>query len=82
MQSRRHSFLESCVNVASGMFIAFVISQIAHIFQHEIQKYIWSGFEWNISVGSNIVMTVILTVVSVVRGYAWRRHFNNKALEK
>lgn len=78
MQSKRHSFIESCVNVASGMIISFIISQLAHEFELEIQKYIWKGFEWKLSVGSNIVMTIILTIVSVCRGYAWRRYFNKK----
>lgn len=78
MQSRRHSLLESIANVSSGMIIAFVISQLAHVFEQEIQQYIWSGFEWHISAGSNLIMTVILTIVSILRGYAWRRHFNNK----
>ncbi len=76
MQTRRQSIIESSLNVFSGMVIAFAISQIAHIFEPQIQQYIWKGFEWHISAGSNIIMTVILTVISVVRGYAWRRHFN------
>lgn len=79
MQSKRHSIIESCTNVASGMIIAFAISQLAHWFEPQIQKYIWKGFEWHISAGSNMIMTVILTVISVVRGYAWRRHFDAKA---
>lgn len=78
MQSRRHSLLESCMNVFSGMLIAFLISQAAHEFEQQIQTYIWSGFEWKITAGSNIIMTVILTVISISRGYAWRRHFNGK----
>ena len=78
MQSKRHSFIESCANVFSGMVIAFIISQLAHIFQHQIQQYVLSGFIWNLSAGSNAVMTIILTVISVVRGYVWRRHFNKK----
>lgn len=76
MQSKKHSIIESCTNVASGMIIAFLLSQLAHWFEPEIQKYIWAGFEWHISAGSNAVMTTILTVVSVCRGYAWRRYFN------
>jgi len=83
MQSKRHSLAESCMNVASGMIIAFAVSQLAHTFQHEIQEYIWKGFEWNISAGSNAVMTTVFTIISIVRGYAWRRHFNAKMnLEK
>lgn len=82
MQSRRHSFIESCTNVASGMLIAFVISQLAHVFQHDIQKYVWAGFTWDISPGSNIIMTTILTIVSVIRGYMWRRHFNRRVIDE
>lgn len=82
MQSKRHSLLESCLNVASGMLIAFLISQLAHTFQQEIKQYIWAGFEWNISAGSNLVMTTILTIVSVLRGYAWRRHFNRRIINE
>ena len=78
MQSRRHSIIESLANVFSGMIIAYIISQLAHVFQDEIKMYVWSGFEWHISAGSNAVMTIILTVVSIIRGYAWRRHFNNR----
>jgi hypothetical protein len=78
MQSRRHSLIEACSNVGSGMIIAFAISQLAHWLEHPIQQYIWAGFEWHISAGSNAVMTVILTIVSVIRGYAWRRHFNKR----
>lgn len=76
MQTRRQSIIESSLNVFSGMIIAFVVSQLAHIFEHDIQKYIWSGFEWHISAASNAIMTSILTLLSVIRGYAWRRHFN------
>ena len=76
MQTKRQSIIESCLNVFSGMVIAFAISQIAHVFEPQIQKYIWKGFEWSISAGSNAIMTTLLTLISVVRGYAWRRHFN------
>ncbi len=77
-QSRKHSLIESCANVASGVVIAFGISQIAHWLEPQIRTYIWSGFEWKISVGSNIIMTIVLTIVSILRGYAWRRHFNRR----
>ncbi len=78
MQTRRQSVTESCLNVLSGMVIAFFISQLAHWCEPQIQKYIWKEFTWSISTGSNIVMTTILTMISVARGYAWRRHFNSK----
>lgn len=81
-QSKRHSMIESCANVTSGVIIAFGISQLAHWFEPQIKAYIWSGFEWKISVGSNIIMTVILTIVSILRGYAWRRHFNRRTINE
>lgn len=77
-QSKRHSFLESLANVFSGMIIAFIICQLAHMFEPQIQRYIWAGFEWKLSVGTNLVMTSVLTVVSVIRSYFWRRHFNRR----
>lgn len=78
-QTKKHSIIESCANVLSGILISFGLSQIAHWFEPQIQAYIWSGFEWKISVGSNVIMTVVLTVVSIIRGYVWRRHFNRRA---
>lgn len=82
MQTKRHSIIESCTNVASGMVIAFAISQLAHWWEPQIQKYVWKGFEWHISAGSNLAMTILLTIISVLRGYAWRRHFNAKQLKE
>lgn len=76
-QSRRHSVIEAFVNVFSGMFIAFAVSQLAYVYQNEIREYLWTGFTWDISVSSNIFMTIVLTVISVIRGYIWRRIFNN-----
>ncbi len=77
MQTKLHSFIETSVNIISGMFIAFMISQIAHAYESEIQTYIWAGFEWKVGAGSNAVMTIVLTIVSMGRGYSWRRYFNN-----
>lgn len=78
MQTKLHSVLETVLNVFSGMLIAFAISQLAHVYQYEIQRYIWSGFEWQVSAKSNVIMTILLTLVSIGRGYSWRRFFNNK----
>jgi ABC-type spermidine/putrescine transport system permease subunit I len=77
-QTRKQSIIESLTNVFSGMLIAFIISQLAAHFETGIQQYIWAGFNWKVSAGSNVIMTVVLTVVSILRGYAWRRHFNRR----
>lgn len=78
-QSRRHSAIEASANVFSGMIISFTISFLAHYYQSTIQYYIWKNFVWDISITSNIAVTCVLTVVSIVRGYIWTRHFNRRA---
>ena len=79
MQSKLHSFLETFLNILSGMIIAFVISQLAHVYESEIQRYVWNGFVWKVGATSNVVMTVVLTIVSMIRGYSWRRFFNTRS---
>lgn len=81
-QSRKHAALEQIVNVGSGMLLAFLISQGAAYFEPWIQEHIWSGFVWNVGVGSNAAMTIVLTFVSMGRGYGWRRAFNRLTYRK
>ena len=75
-QSRRHSVIEALVNVFSGMIIALAVSQLAHVYEHWIQVNIWNEFKWSLNLSSNILMTAVLTAISVIRGYIWRRVFN------
>ncbi len=58
---------KSGVNIISGSFIAFTITQLGSSL----------GF-WDISPSSNLALTSILGVVSIVRYYCWRRVFNKK----
>lgn len=64
-QSKKHSFLESIVNVAIGYGIA-ILSQIA----------IFPLFGIHIPLRDNLLIGVIFTIVSIVRSYALRRAFN------
>ena len=80
MQTRTSSLIEASANVVSGMVIAFLISQLAAHFEPEIQRYIWKGFEWKVSASSNMFMTILLTAVSMWRGYSWRRYFNKQIM--
>lgn len=64
-QSKKHSLLESVVNVAIGYGIA-ILSQIA----------IFPLFGIHIPLRDNLLIGVIFTVVSIVRSYALRRAFN------
>ena len=78
-QTRLHSLIETAANIISGMFIAFAVSQLAAHFSSEIRQYIWSGFDWYVGASSNAIMTIVLTLVSMIRGYSWRRYFNNRS---
>ena len=76
-QSKKHSLLEAVMNIGSGMLIAFTLSQLFTIYEESIQLYFYSDFHWNISASSNLIVTVVLTIVSICRSYIWRRIFNH-----
>lgn len=80
-QSKISSVIESTANMLTGMIIAFALSQMAHTYETQIQYYIWTDFHWQLSAGSNMIMTTILTAVSVIRGYLWRRYFNKRLVK-
>lgn len=77
MQTKKGSIVEAGANILSGMIIAFVLTQLLVYLSPHI-----SWLDVNISISSNGMLTIILTVVSVVRTYTWRRYFNNKNLVK
>jgi hypothetical protein len=66
MQTKRHSIIEQLLNVGSG----FVLSSL--VWQFVILKY------WDIhtSFSENLEITSVFTIVSIARGYIWRRLFN------
>ena len=64
-QTRLGSFIEACINVAIGFAINFVANLV-------ILPLI--GFQ--ISVGQNLFIGVLYTIISVARSYAVRRWFN------
>lgn len=64
-QSRKHSMLESLVNVLVGYGIALAA-----------QLLIFPLFGIHVSLQDNIVIGLLFTVVSIVRSYALRRLFN------
>jgi uncharacterized membrane protein len=69
MQSKKESIIEALLNVGSGMLIAFLIMQFILAPTLGVQ----------ISPGQNGIVTIVLTVVSICRGYLWRRMFNKIA---
>lgn len=64
-QSRRSSFIEALINVAIGFSINYCANML-----------IFPLFGFHISPGSNLLMGVIYTGISIMRSYVVRRWFN------
>lgn len=69
-QSRTDSFMEALVNIAIGLVIStianhFVLPNVLHV---------------HMSLGQNVLISAIFTVISLVRSYAIRRAFNGKSV--
>ncbi len=60
------SGIEVVLNTASGFIVAMLIWRV-------LAQYL--GYPMDIE--TNLFITTIFTVASVVRGYFWRRYFNN-----
>jgi len=72
MQTRTESLIENAVNVLSGLLLsAFVV-----------QPLVFPIFDVNLAVSQNVTIAVIFTIVSIARGYIWRRYFNKRMLRK
>ena len=65
MQTKLQSLIEAWANILVGFGVA-VLAQVV--------CFPWFGIQ--VSVGSNLKIGVIFTVVSLVRSYAIRRAFN------
>jgi len=65
MQLKRHSLLESIINVLVGYGVALA-SQLA----------IFPIFGIRVSLQDNIVIGLFFTVISIIRSYVLRRIFN------
>lgn len=66
MQTKTESIIENVLNVGSGFLIALIVWTFLVTPLYGIQ----------VSATQNLEITAIFTVVSVVRGYFWRRLFN------
>lgn len=67
MQTKISSMLEQVANVGSGFLLALVM------WEYVIRPAIYMGV---ITIDSSLTITLIFTIVSLVRGYVWRRLFN------
>lgn len=65
-QSKKHSWLEALVNTGVG----FVLS-IAAV------QWLFPLFGVRMTLSENLIATLLMTVISVLRGYVLRRVFNH-----
>jgi hypothetical protein len=66
MQSRTHSLAETSLNVASGFIVSFVVWEL-------VVKPVWLI---ETSIAENLQITALFTILSIARGYVWRRLWN------
>lgn len=64
-QSRLGSLIEACFNTAIGLAISMVANAL-----------VFPLFGFHPSLGENVAISVIYTVISIARGYVVRRFFN------
>lgn len=64
-QSRLGSACESALNTASGFVVALIV-----------WHFVAAAYAIPMPIETNLQITAIFTVVSIVRSYLWRRLFN------
>lgn len=67
MQSKKESFIETLTSVFVGWLIGVILNML-----------VLPLFDYNITVIDSLWVSLIFTVVSVIRGYIIRRFFNSK----
>ena len=72
MQTRKGSLLEATLNIGSGFIVAMLTWQLVAA----------PLFGYKVTLQDNFWLTMIFTVVSVVRSYFWRRLFNHYIVKK
>ena len=67
MQSKKESMVETLTNVGIGWFISFIANML-----------VLPLFGYNINLTDGVLISIIFTIISIVRGYLIRRFFNSK----
>lgn len=65
-QRKRHSALETVTSTVTGYFVGLVA-----------QMLIFPLFGFDVTLGQDIYIAGIFTIISLVRGYMFRRIFNH-----
>lgn len=67
MQTKKQSAIESFTNIIIGLITSFLI-----------QLFIYPILGIPVSIGQNIIITIVFFLASFLRGYLVRRYFNKK----
>jgi hypothetical protein len=70
-QSKKDSIKESTMNATIGFLIAWLYNLIPLLITLPL-------FGLNVSFGDSLKITIIFTIISIIRGYLVRRWFNRK----
>ena len=66
--SKKLALAESVTNVLSGLFLSIFV----------VQPIVFSWFDIHLPMHQNVALALIFTVVSIARGYVWRRWFHKR----
>ena len=64
--NNRLAWVESLSNVGSGLLLSILI----------VQPLVFWYYDISLPSSTNVEIAVIFTVVSIIRGYVWRRYFH------
>ena len=67
MQTKRQSLIETLTSVFVGWLIGVILNML-----------VLPLFDYDVSLTDGVLISIIFTAVSVVRGYVIRRFFNSK----
>ena len=71
MQTKLESLTEAVINTFIGFVIAFIS-----------QLIIFPIVSVDVTLGQNFILTILFTLVSIIRTYIIRRYFNKKSKSK
>ena len=64
-QTKKNSFIESVTNTIVGLLTSFII-----------QIIIYPAMNIKVTIGQNVIITIVFFIASILRGYIIRRIFN------
>ena len=67
MQSKKQSFIETFTSVFVGWVIGVILNML-----------VLPLFDYDVSLTDGVLISIIFTIVSVIRSYLIRRFFNSK----